>query len=80
MNSPDAQLQLHQAWQDSGLTLEELLSRSKLKLTVVSLSRKLRGKQVLNTEECAVLATVLDTTVTIGGGKKAGGKRRAKAA
>ena len=55
----DLRTQLHDAWRQSGLTLEQLRDKAALKTTIVSLSRKLRGKQSLRTEEWEALAEVL---------------------
>lgn len=51
---------LHRAWQQSGLTLEALLARSGLELTIVSLSRKLRGLQTLRVAEVEAVARALN--------------------
>lgn len=56
--------QLHAAWQASDLTLRELLDRSQLSLTIVSLSRKLRGLQVMSTSEASALAHALGVVVS----------------
>lgn len=56
--------QLHQAWQASDLTLRELLAKSGLPLTIVSLSRKLRGLQVMSTAEASLLAAALGVVVS----------------
>lgn len=56
--------QLHQAWQASDLTLRELLAKSGLPLTIVSLSRKLRGLQVMSTAEASLLASALGVVVS----------------
>jgi transcriptional regulator with XRE-family HTH domain len=64
--------QLHTAWKESGLTLVQLLEKSGLDVTFVSLSRKLRGKQMLSADECEALARAL-------GVELAAGKRRARA-
>jgi hypothetical protein len=50
---------LYDAWKKSELTLVQLLEKSGLHITFVSLSRKLRGKQTLSTEEYEALALVL---------------------
>ena len=52
------------------MTLEALrkksgLSRAPLKISVVSLSRKLSGKQPLSDDEIAALARALDKDVTV---------------
>lgn len=63
---PSPEKQLHDAWEAGELTLRELRDRSGLTITIVSLSRKLRGLQPLSTDECAALARVLGVQVTIG--------------
>lgn len=58
--------QLRAAWEASELTLDQLLARAGLDMTRVSLSRKLRGEQILTTEECEALALALGVEVSTG--------------
>ena len=48
------------------MTLDELRERAGFTMTRVSLSRKLRGEQILTTEECEAIAAVLRINVTFG--------------
>lgn len=56
--------QLHVAFKSSGMSVAELLAKSKLDLDRSSLSRKLHGEQPMRTDEAQVLASVLDATIT----------------
>ncbi len=61
---------LRDAWKASGLTLVVLrkkagLDRRPLKISVVSLSRKLGGKQSISDDEIAALAAALGIDVTV---------------
>lgn len=63
-------VQLREAWKASGLTLAQLrkaagLHKGPLKMSVVSLSRKLSGKQRLSDDEIAALATATGRDVTV---------------
>ena len=71
MQNLTADAQLLKAWEGSGMTLEEVIRRTGLKLTKSSLSRKLRGQQVLNTDEVQLLADLFGKTVKIGRRRKA---------
>jgi len=73
---PTLQQQFREAHRRSGLTLLQLLERSGLPITLGSLSRKLRGKQMLRSEECEALAKALDFTASVGQGA-ARARRRA---
>jgi hypothetical protein len=57
--------QLRTAWQASGMTLADLKRRSKLRVSIVSLSRKLAGKQRMTNDEVAALALALGQSVTV---------------
>jgi len=67
--------QLHQAWLRQGDALEDLRVAAGLECSADSLSRKLRGKQILTTEEAEHLAQALDTTITWTPARR--GRRRA---
>lgn len=56
---------LSEAYQASGLTLQDLIDRSGLQLTIVSLSRKLRGNQVLRLDEAQKLAAALGLSLSL---------------
>lgn len=58
--------QLHEAWIESGLTLAALIEKSGLALDEPNLSRKLRGKQKMRTEEAEALAHALRVEITAG--------------
>jgi hypothetical protein len=58
--------QIHEAYLESGRGLEDLIIASGLDLDAASLSRKLRRKQKLWTDECEALASVLGVIVTTG--------------
>ena len=62
--------QLHRAWERSEMSLETLRSRAALECSADSLSRKLRGKQVLSTSEAEALAVALDKKVSYDGRRK----------
>ena len=51
--------QVHKAWQDSGLSLPKLIEAAGLDCHPDSLSRKLRGLQILTTAEAEKLASAL---------------------
>lgn len=51
--------QLRDAWVSQDITLEELLARTELEMSLESLSRKLSGKQICTTDECETLAKAL---------------------
>jgi len=55
--------QIRDAWKSSGIELVELIQRSGLDTSASSLSRKLRGEQVMTTEECQALAAALGVTL-----------------
>lgn len=57
---------LSDAYKASGLTLQELITRSGLQLTIVSLSRKLRGNQVLRLDEAKKLAAAMGMSLSFG--------------
>ena len=59
------QRQLRGAWKLSGLTLVELRKSARLKVSVVSLSRKLSGQQAMTNKEIAALATALGVQVAV---------------
>jgi hypothetical protein len=59
------QRQLRAAWEASDLTLAALKKRARLKVSVVSLSRKLSGQQALTNDEIAALARALGESVTV---------------
>ena len=66
--------QIQDAWEiahGDGLTMVELLRRSKLALDVSVLSRKLSGAVALRTEECESLAAALGVEVSTGKGRRA---------
>jgi hypothetical protein len=63
--------QLHGAWERSGWSLEQLRLKAMLDCSADSLSRKLRGKQVLSTAEAESLATALDHYLKFDGRKAA---------
>lgn len=56
---------LSEAYQASGLTLQDLIDRSGLQLTIVSLSRKLRGNQVLRLDEAQKLAAAMGLSLSL---------------
>jgi hypothetical protein len=58
--------QLRDAFQRSGLTIDELIERSGLELDTASLSRKIRGKQTLRSTEIESLASALGVVVSTG--------------
>jgi hypothetical protein len=58
--------QLLAAFERSGLTIEELIRLANLDMNPASLSRKLRGKQVLFATECEALAVALRVVVQTG--------------
>lgn len=51
--------QIRDAWKSSGIELVELIQRSGLDTSPSSLSRKLRGEQVMTTDEAQALARAL---------------------
>lgn len=55
--------QLLDAFEKTGWTVAELLSRSGLDIERSSLHRKLHGEQRMNVDEAQVLATVLGLTL-----------------
>jgi len=57
--------QLRDAWIESGLSLEELLAKSKLELDISSFSRKLAGKQVMRIEEAEAIAVALKSSIEL---------------
>ena len=63
--------QLHRAWLRSDLSLEQLRAKANVECSADSLSRKLRGKQVLSTEEAEALAAAMLVVVTTGRRRKA---------
>lgn len=58
--------QLRNAWGKSGLTLDALVKAAGLKLSRVSMSRKLAGIQPITTKECAALSRALGASVSFG--------------
>lgn len=56
-------LQLRGAWQDSGVSLSDLLVSSQLDLSLSSLSRKLAGVVPMTTTEAEALARALRVTL-----------------
>ena len=58
--------QLRIAWENSTLTLRQLLTLSGLPLDEGNLSRKLAGLQALRTSEAEALARALRTKITAG--------------
>jgi transcriptional regulator with XRE-family HTH domain len=63
------------AWERSGLTLDQLASRAGLATTKYSLSRKLRGLQAMRTEESEALEAALEKEMSAA--PKRGRKARA---
>ena len=53
------------------MSLDELVEKAKLDCSADSLSRKLRGKQVLSTDEASAIAGVYEKRVTVGRRRKA---------
>jgi hypothetical protein len=58
--------QIRDAYEASTLTLDEIKERSGLDIDRASLSRKLRVKQKLWTDECEALAKVFKVVVSAG--------------
>lgn len=56
--------QLREAWIGSGLTLPQLVERAGLPYGADNLSRKLAGKQVLDTRDAEAIADALGVTLT----------------
>jgi hypothetical protein len=69
---PNSETQLHRAWERSGLTLQQLRDKAKLKMSIVSVSRKLRGLQTISAEEASAFAKVLGERVEIGKERRRG--------
>lgn len=67
----NADEQLLRAWEESGLTLVQIIERAGLSMTCSSLSRKLRGEQVLTVREAKSLADLFGVQITIGKRKRA---------
>lgn len=57
--------QVHDAWKTSGLSQQRLLELAGLDCTSDSLSRKLRGLQILTTAEAEKLAAALGIGLSI---------------
>lgn len=53
------------------MSLDELCAKANLDCSADSLSRKLRGKQVLTVDEADAIAGVFDKRVTVGRRRKA---------
>jgi hypothetical protein len=64
--SRSLQRQILAAFDQSGLTIDELIRLAGLEMDPASLSRKLRGKQAMRTTECEVLAKALRVVVSTG--------------
>lgn len=62
---------LHAAWKASGMTLKQLLVLTGLRMSEVSLGRKLGGHQTLRIGEAEVLAVALGVTASVGRGRRA---------
>jgi len=60
------QEQILAAFEESDLTLDELIRLAKLDMDTSSLSRKLRGKQDLWATECEAIAHALRTVISTG--------------
>jgi hypothetical protein len=60
------QRQLWDAFEESGLTFDQLLRLADLDLDRASLSRKLRGKQTISAKECEAIAAALRVVITTG--------------
>ena len=60
------QRQLQEAFDASGLTLDQLLRLANLTCTADSMSRKIRGKQALRSGEVEALARALRVEVVTG--------------
>lgn len=58
--------QLNDAWRESGLTLEQLITLAKLKMGVPALSKKLAGHSPLRTREAEAIANALHVRITAG--------------
>jgi hypothetical protein len=63
--------QLHAAWQKSEKSLPELGRMAGISCSAVSLSRKLRGLQVMSTSECEALSRALGLSVRTAARRKA---------
>lgn len=57
--------QLRKARKDSGKTLAQVKTQAKLRLTVVSLSRKLAGKQPATVDELAAIAAAVGMSASV---------------
>lgn len=57
--------QIRDAWEASGLSLDQLREKAGVACSADSLSRKLRGKQPMSTFEAAALAKALDRQVVV---------------
>lgn len=55
--------QLLEAFEGSGLTLDELVAKARLECDFTSLSRKLHGKQILTTGEAEAIAQALKHSI-----------------
>lgn len=55
--------QLNEAFQRSGLSVAELLTKSGIDVDRSSLSRKLKGELRMNVDEAQALAAALDVTL-----------------
>lgn len=58
-------LRLYKHWHASGITLEVLRAASGLKISTVSLSRKLRGVQPMTLDEAAAISRALGLSISI---------------